>query len=266
MEPFRDWEAIELSDGEDDDSFTFDADQEFLANDEFDRGSPSHNRQAEEDVDPLNYGRPNGPGSRGAPNPIDSYQACLPEILEVFPDISHDHVQQIYDKDFEAIGPYERHNNTTAQRLIGKILDNGNYPKEKDRIRELKRKRSSKNIDEEEAAKWKYMNLRDDSAEYAKVSKVALQEAFDFVPAKFISDTFKEHGHYYGSFFAILEAEREYNPAGKPPFVKLKTRRANNGEDAQTLMGRLQMAGFDLEALKKETDSALQRRKREDGT
>lgn len=266
MEPFQNREVIELSDSEDDSSFTFDADEYFLANDEIERGSPSHPRQAEGDIEPVNYGRPNEPGSNGAGNPIDNYHACLHGVLEVFPDISHDHVQQIYDKGIEATGPYERHNNTMAQKLIGEILDSGKYPKERDRIRELKRKRSDKDIDEEEAAKWKYMDLRDDPAEYAKVSKVALQEEFQYVPAKFINDTFKEHGHYYGSFFAIFEAERGYNLAGKPPFMRLKTRRMNNGEDVQALMSRLEIAGFDFEALKKEMDSALQRKKREDGT
>ncbi len=266
MKPFPDREIIELSDGEDDASFTFDADQDFLANDEFDRGSPSHNRQAEGDEETLNHSRADEPGSVGARTPFDDYQVCLHEILEVFPDISHEYVQQVYDKDIEAVGPYGRHHNTMAQKLIGEILDSGKYPKERDRVRELKRKRSDKDVDEEEAAKWKHMDPRDDFAEYAKITKLALQEAFEFVPAKFINDTFKEHGHYYGSFFAIFEADRGYNLAAKPPFIKLKTRRVNNCEDAQALMGRLQIAGFDFEALKKEMDSAFQRKKREDGT
>jgi len=86
------------------------------------------------------------------------------------------------------------------------------------------------------------------------------------VPIKFIQDIFKEHGHYYGAFFAILKAEREYNPSTREPFSKLNQKRRGNGPDAKTLMSNLQMAGFGFEALKKEMDSALQRRKREDGT
>jgi hypothetical protein len=266
MEPFQDPEIIELSDGEDDGSFTSDTDQDSLANNAFVQGSTSHNRQVEEAFESWGYGRPIERGLDRAHNTTDDYQTCLNRILEVFPDISHDHVQQIYNKDIEAIGPYERHNINMVERLVGKILESDKYPKQRDRVRELKRKRSDKDVDEEEAAKWKDMDLRGAPAEYAKVSKIALQEVFEFVPAKFINEIFKEHGHYYGSFFAILEAERGYHLARKPPFVRLKTRRLNNGEGAQALMGRLQIAGDHFKALKEEMDSAFQRRMREDCT
>lgn len=123
-------------------------------------------------------------------NVFDSYQSCLREILEIFPDISHDHVQHIYNKHTEVIIPDGQQENTVAQALIEKILDSGDYPKEKDRIKELKRKRSDKENDEEEAAKWKYMDLRDDPAEYAKVAYVStlmLYTSCPFCTAQFKS-------------------------------------------------------------------------------
>ena len=77
---------------------------------------------------------------------------------------------------------------------------------------------------------------------------------------------FQQHGHYYGAFFAILKAEQEHIPGDSVPFMKLKKGRISRAMDAQTMMTTLQMGGIDFEGLKKEMDSAFQRRKREDGT
>ena len=92
--------------------------------------------------------------------------------------------------------------------------------------------------------------------------KVALQEAFEYVPTKFINEKFKEHGHYYGTFFALLEAERSLIP----PFVKLKARRVTHSRTSVAMMIELRAEGYEFEELKMEIDSAQQRRKRDEGT
>lgn len=105
--------------------------------------------------------------ARGPSAAILPYDACLAEVIEVFPDISREHVQSLYNKLDHQNGPYAQ---TPAQILIEKILDGGKYPREKDRIKELKRKRSDRNSDEEEAARWKYADLRENALEYSKVA------------------------------------------------------------------------------------------------
>ena len=98
---------------------------------------------------------------------VSPYERCLAEVLEVFPDISREHVQSLYNSLDDQNGLYAQ---TAAQLLIEKILDGSTYPKEKDRIKELKRKRGDKNSDEEEAARWKYADMRDNALEYSKVA------------------------------------------------------------------------------------------------
>ena len=152
--------VIDISDGEDDGSDTsslYDFGHEFL----------EHDNEIENELRAMEVGHQNQTRPNGTQNLFDSYQSCLHDILEVFPDISHDYVQQLYNKQTESVLPQE---DTVTRTLIDKILDTGAYPKEKDRIRELKRKRNDN--DEEEAAKWKYMDLRDNPAEYAKVAYV----------------------------------------------------------------------------------------------
>ena len=98
-----------------------------------------------------------------------TFDTCLRDILEVFPDISHEHVRDLYNnRDHNP-----DHGQTVEQCLIEQILDGGRYPKERERLRELKelkRKREDRNSDDEEAARWKFIDLRDDPLEYAKVA------------------------------------------------------------------------------------------------
>lgn len=77
-----------------------------------------------------------------------SYERCLSEVLELFSDISRDHVKTLYDTEMQHdrvdISP-----STMVQVLIEKILEKGKYPKEKDRLNDLKRKRSRDSEQEE---------------------------------------------------------------------------------------------------------------------
>lgn len=76
------------------------------------------------------------------------------EVVEVFTDISLDHVRQLYEARILRDNTLERAG--LAQEIILTILDGKTYPKEKDSIREKKRKRSQDvDIDEEEAARWR---------------------------------------------------------------------------------------------------------------
>ena len=78
---------------------------------------------------------------------------------------------------------------------------------------------------------------------------------------------YKEHHHYYGAFFAILEAERSLSSAHPPPFVPLgKSRRVPAKSSAAIKMAQLEQDGFDFENLKKEIDSAFRRRKKDECT
>ena len=95
--------------------------------------------------------------------------------------------------------------------------------------------------------------------------KVALHEAFEFVPSKFINEKFKEHSHYYGAFFAILAAERSIPTAVNPPFAPLRARRVSSGKTSAAMMIEMREDGYEFEELKREIDSAQQRRNREQG-
>lgn len=152
-------DVIDLLDSEEDTDGEEDSDNSFLDNYLNEEVSGVH-------ISPV-PGRASALYSSEPRAAVSSYDACLGEILEVFPDISREHVQSLYNNLNHENGPYAQ---TAAQILIEKVLDGGNYPKEKDRIKELKRKRSDRNSDEEEAARWKYADMRDNAMEYSKVA------------------------------------------------------------------------------------------------
>lgn len=158
MDPFR--EFIDISDDENDDLMVeFDQDHSAIHED--------HSTGRLTTAEP-----PNNLGSGSGRTLSDKYEICLKEILGVFPDISHDHVQTLYSQQAASDTPLVPQEISMAQILIEKILDGCTYPKEKDRMRELKRKRSDKDIDEEETTKWKSTGLRKDPTEYAKIAYV----------------------------------------------------------------------------------------------
>lgn len=86
-----------------------------------------------------------------APAPQD-YDRCLLGILELFPDISHEHVKHLYDAEV-SVAQSDNSSSVIIEHLIEKILDKRTFPKEKDRLNELKRKRAQ-DSDEEETAEY----------------------------------------------------------------------------------------------------------------
>ena len=101
-------------------------------------------------------------------NASTQYESSLSEVLEVFPDISHDHVRQLYGTWIKANGSSDRaQEQNVAAELTIQIVDAGEYPKEKDRINDLKRKRSQAlNSDEEEEVRWKDATRELDTCTY----------------------------------------------------------------------------------------------------
>ena len=157
MRPSQD--VIDISDEESDGSF-YEFDQGFLVDD----NGPQHDGEAM-DLDDSSYAQPDEIGGS-----IDSSDTCLTKILDVFPDISHPHVQQLYNQHISLTSPSNRADGTAVGILIDQILSDGAYPKEKDRNKDLKRKRSDKSIDAEETAKWQHMERRIDPEGYSRVA------------------------------------------------------------------------------------------------
>ena len=99
--------------------------------------------------------------SSGSPYPSITdpeilYLIYFEKVLEVFPDICHEHIRLLYNARTRAFGEQQSAapKDDISQGVIMQILDTGNYPKEKHKKNELKRKRSSGSGSSEEDTEW----------------------------------------------------------------------------------------------------------------
>lgn len=104
-----------------------------------------------------------------------SFEDCLGRVVEVYPDICHDHVRRLYDTQVLAFVPQAvvSPQDQISQLLIVQILDDDKYPKESDRRKELKRKRcTALDSDEDDAATWTAVERAAYPDEYSKQALV----------------------------------------------------------------------------------------------
>ena len=95
-------------------------------------------------------------------------------------------------------------------------------------------------------------------------SKLALQEAFPFVPSRYLEAEFRLHRHFYGTFQAIAKAERQYNTDAQKSYTKLKCRRYNSAKSSQGLLHSLGAHHFDVTNLELEMEEAKKRKVQDD--
>lgn len=227
--PVRPHDIIEIMDDSDDDQDVHLED--FMTNEELNNvlhgpiaGTASLNNLGPEDL--------RGPSLTAVvpPPPMPTYEQCLRDVLDVFPDISHEHVKKLYDgrDQLENIAPGV----ADSETLISRILDGGGYPRERDRLNELKRKRLSEpDEDEERAIEWKNAERTAGESFYSMHARNLLQEDFLDIPRKYIDLKFKESGHLYATYLALGSAEDTYETSVPRPYVQLKkTRRPSTIE------------------------------------
>ncbi|SLM40238.1 hypothetical protein LPUS_10983 [Lasallia pustulata] len=269
MAPSR--EVIEIEDSseyDDEDAFS----PELLNLDDFDNGELGYG------VDPAYYGFGDNGDAPIRQNFVPdlptqqapSFEECLGRVVEVYPDICHDHIRQLYDTQVLAFVPQAglSPQDQISQLLILQILDTDKYPKESDRRKELKRKRSvTLDSDEEDAATWTAVERAAYPDEYSKQACKALSEEFSRIPRTFIDSKFRESRRLYTTYLALEQAERTYDQARNPPYQRLKckrmgvlgpvTRLTQPSDDADAL-------AYGVEELRREIHAARKKRRKDD--
>ncbi|KAI4219412.1 MAG: hypothetical protein L6R36_008339 [Xanthoria steineri] len=184
------------------------------------------------------------------------YDQCLQQVLELFPDVSHDFVKNLYDR---------RPPNTPApdgiplsEEIISQILDSVNYPKERDRQNELKRKRADS--DGEKAAKWASIdNVTRPDYEHRAVD--ALADDFPDIPRKFIELKFREIGNLYAVYLALDIADDTFNTSAPRPYTRLRRVRKPRPSLSAT-SSDMNHTGYGLTELQKELEAVRAQRKK----
>ncbi|KAG9652783.1 hypothetical protein KCU95_g7733, partial [Aureobasidium melanogenum] len=137
------------------------------------------------------------------------------QILEVVPDVSHDHVVQLLET---------HHHN--LERVLDILLD-GKYPKESDKRAAEEAARQAALRDQklaEEAEKEKLLNPQCIfSGKMKDVIIEVLKNEFNTIPVKFIKEVQKDKKHLYPTYLALNEAKHtDPCPYGKTPWRPLR--------------------------------------------
>ncbi|KAL8891912.1 MAG: hypothetical protein Q9205_000703 [Flavoplaca limonia] len=187
---------------------------------------------------------------------VTPYDQCLRKVQEVFPDVSIDYVKNLYD----------RHPPKTpspdaipiSEEIISQILDSANYPKERDRQNELKRKRADS--DQERAAQWAAPKEIPDP-NYGHDAVDALVDDFPDVPRKFIELKFRETGNLYAVYLALDIADDTFNTSAPRPYTRLRRARKPRLGPI-TASNAMSPTGYGLTELQKELEAARAQRKK----
>ncbi|KAF2189577.1 hypothetical protein K469DRAFT_562812 [Zopfia rhizophila CBS 207.26] len=149
---------------------------------------------------------------------IISEAECLQMVLNVLPDIAVDYVLNLIQ---------DRANDLArtiaeAERLIAFILDEGTYPKERDKVNNRKRKRS----DDDDIAEFERGHQEHDNRIYFEHAKTLLKDEFREVPVKHIENTLRNDNTLFKAFNTLDRQLKNYN-SRSTPFPKVRARRNN---------------------------------------
>lgn len=185
---------------------------------------------------------------------------CRQRILEVFPDIELDHVTNMIRERGDAV---ERTPHWCG-RLIEQILDEGTYPKERDKRNSLKRKRNDDDDDAliEQFEKNDYVN---EDTGYYNLAKDILKYEFRDVPISHIEATLRKENTLFRTFNTLQTQLDNYNSVAVPA-PRMSRPRIPITTAQNTSMSKLQ--NYDelqkeLQAAKKNREKKKSRREKE---
>ncbi|KAI7198944.1 hypothetical protein KC324_g3509 [Hortaea werneckii] len=139
-----------------------------------------------------------------APEQEITAEDCLQLVLEIFPDVSHEHVLQLYDS-FEALS-----GKTKRDNIIEKLVSNSDYPKQEKQT-QRKRKRAA-STDDSDAQRWEKQE-REVAPSYLKGTMQAiLKVEYPEMTVKYINETFALEKHLYQAYVALAAAKDNPDP------------------------------------------------------
>ncbi|KAI7217603.1 hypothetical protein KC333_g4114 [Hortaea werneckii] len=139
-----------------------------------------------------------------APEQEITAESCLQLVLEIFPDVSHEHVLQLYDS-FEAVS-----GRTKRDNIIEKLVSDSAYPKQEKQTQK-KRKRAA-STDDSDAQRWEKQE-REVAPSYLKGTMQAiLKVEYPEMTVKYINETFAFQKHLYQAYVALAAAKDNPDP------------------------------------------------------
>ncbi|GAB1735946.1 hypothetical protein NU219Hw_g5279t1 [Hortaea werneckii] len=132
---------------------------------------------------------------------------CLQLVLEIFPDVNHEHVLQLYDT-FEAIS-----GKTKRDNIIEKLVSDPAYPIQEKQTQK-KRKRAA-STDVSDFQRWEKQE-REVAPSYLKgTTQAILKVEYPEMTVKYINETFALEKHLYQAYVALAAAKDNPDPLNR---------------------------------------------------
>ncbi|KAN0069401.1 hypothetical protein V8E54_012416 [Elaphomyces granulatus] len=208
--------------------------------------------------------------SSTSPSPDDtaaSEDINLGKVLEVFPDISYDYVNELFTIEKERPQPPDVVTDIT-ERIIEEILHQLPYPKQKD----LKRKRNASEPDANEP-RWEIGPDDANDPVYSHRAIKILMHEFPLVPAQHIRSLVENQKTLFAAYMTLKKSEVLFQTDGRAPYERLrKPRRSStalfhlkNPATERELKAAIKAASkeIDSERQQKEADDAERRNEEE---
>ncbi|KAL1382562.1 hypothetical protein HDK64DRAFT_52966 [Phyllosticta capitalensis] len=180
---------------------------------------------------------------------------CLARILEVFSDIAHNHVVEMFRA--KKVAGKEA-NGALCDEMIVEILDGGSYPKEREVRRENLKRKFRASSEESEPP----VDAQRNSTYKALAIQLLLNE-FLLVPKRFINTTVSEKKSAFHSYIAIEEADRTYTETAQRDRLYRRPAKSRivtepNGLPTDTMRRAIQR---EITSAKKKVEKSTQKRK-----
>ena len=145
---------------------------------------------------------------------------CLRKVLEIFPDINHDHVFKLYN-DFDSNEGYENLSGEVRfDNIVEGLLSTASYPKQERGRSACKKRKRADSIDEDANKKWE-LNDRDPIPGYLVGSIRAMLKAdFPEVPQQYIQRTLAREMHLYKAYIALANDRDTFETKKVKPYGK----------------------------------------------
>ena len=148
----------------------------------------------------------------GSLNEEITADTCLKRVLEIFPDVSHEHVINLYDDQEQNADDFLMSGAARLDNIIDKLVSEPDYPKEQKGKQSMKKRKREDSIDDAEAQKWEKAD-RETAPSFLKGSMQAMLKAeYPEIPVKYINDTLAREKHFYQAYVALAKAKDHPDP------------------------------------------------------
>lgn len=132
--------------------------------------------------------------------------SCLKRVLEIFPDISHAHVLELYN-DFGSNSGYENlPRPARLDNIIEQLVSATSYPKQERGKQAVKKRKREDSIDENDTKRWEGPD-REAVPHFLKGSMQAmLKSEFPEIPVNFVNETLATQKHFFQAYVALAAA------------------------------------------------------------